>query len=135
MKTIAFDFDGVIAEYHGWKGIDVFGKPNPKVIKAMQKLKAKGYHLIIWTTRQDTFALRLFLHNNEVPYDSINSTSHNPPDTSAKPIYHVFVDDRAVGYRGQKAGKLVRTIEYVIENGAHIQETEKNGEVAVRSEG
>jgi hydroxymethylpyrimidine pyrophosphatase-like HAD family hydrolase len=131
MKTVAFDFDGVIAEYDGWKGVDVFGSPNLEVIKAMQKLARKGYHIIIWTTRNETLALRLYLAKHNVSYSSINSTSHNPPYTSTKPIYHVFVDDRAVGYRGQKADKLIRTIEYVIENGAHIQETKKDGKTVV----
>jgi hypothetical protein len=60
-----------------------------------------------------------------VPYDSINSCKHNPPGTSQKPIYHVIIDDRAIGYRGQKAAKLIRSIEHLIANGAVILAEEK----------
>jgi len=126
VKTIAFDFDGVIAHYDGWKGVDVFGKPNWEVVEAMQMLKAAGYHLIIWTTRKPTAALKAYLTRNKIPYDSINSCSHNPPDTSNKPIYHAFIDDRAIQYRGQKRDKLIRCIKHLIEDGAPITEGNKD---------
>ncbi|MBI4707755.1 MAG: hypothetical protein HY761_07520 [Candidatus Omnitrophica bacterium] len=130
MKVIAFDFDGVIAHYEIWKGVDVFEKPNWDVIDAMKQLKAKGYHIIIWTTRKVTPALKAYLIRNNVPYDSINSCKHNPPDTSQKPIYHVFIDDRAVQYRGQNTTKLIRTIEHLINTGAPILAEDKPVEVA-----
>jgi len=125
MKTIAFDFDGVIAKYDGWKGADVFGAPHWEVMAAMKQLKASGYHIIIWTTRRATAGLKAYLERNSIPYDSINSTSHNPPGTSTKPIYHVFIDDRAIQYRGQKAEKLIRSIEHLINNGPEIIVGEK----------
>jgi len=124
MKTICFDFDGVIAHYDGWKGVDVFGKPNWDVIDAMKQLKASlNYSIIIWTTRKVTPALKAYLIRNNIPYDSINSCKHNPPNTSQKPIYHVLVDDRAVHYRGQKTAKLIRTIEHLIASGTEVTET------------
>lgn len=115
MKTICFDFDGVIAHYDGWKGVDVFGKPNWDVVDAMKQLKASlNYSIIIWTTRRVTPALKAYLTRNNIPYDSINSSRHNPPGTSSKPIYHAFIDDRAIGYRGQKTAKLIRSIEHLV---------------------
>jgi hypothetical protein len=126
MKIICFDFDGVIAHYDGWKGVDVFGKPNWDVIDAMKQLKASlNYSIIIWTTRKVTPALKAYLTRNNIPYDSINSSRHNPPGTSNKPIYHAIIDDRAIGYRGQKTAKLIRTIEHLINNGAPILSGEK----------
>jgi hydroxymethylpyrimidine pyrophosphatase-like HAD family hydrolase len=119
-KIICFDFDGVIAKYDGWKGADVFGAPHWDVVDAMKQLKAAGYRIIIWTTRKVTPALKAYLQRNNVPYESINSCRHNPPGTSGKPIYHVFIDDRAIGYRGQKSAKLIRSIEHLIANGAQI---------------
>ena len=98
-KTIAFDFDGVIASYDGWKGFDVFGKPNRDVISVMNRLYRSGNRVIIWTTRQDTPKLRAWLKRNKVKCHGINDASHNPPCTSCKPAYDVFIDDRAVGYR------------------------------------
>jgi hypothetical protein len=46
--------------------------------------------------------------------DSINSNSHNPPNTSQKPIFHVIVDDRAVRYEGQTAEELYLDIQNVL---------------------
>lgn len=111
-KTICFDFDGVIAKYDGWKGVDVFGSPNWQVVQAIKALHAKGHHIIIWTTRTSTPALRSYLHRNKIPHHSVNSTSHNPPGTSAKPIFDLMIDDRAIGYRGQDSVKLLRTIDH-----------------------
>ena len=98
MKVICFDFDGVIAQYDKWEGFDVIGKPIQDVITAMQVLKDRGYYLTIFTTRSDTPTLRKWLEDNKVPYDSLNSNSHNPPMTSHKPIYHCIVDDRALNF-------------------------------------
>ena len=99
MKIIAFDFDGVIAEYDGWKGEDIFGEPIKETIKVMIDLYIKDFSIIIWTCRRDTPALRNWLHKNHVPFDSINSISHNPPGTSGKPAYDVLVDDRAINFK------------------------------------
>jgi len=109
-KWLCFDFDGVIASYDGWKGFDVLGEPNLEVIKAMQTLNNKGYRITIFTTRMDTPVLRKWLYDNLVPYDSVNSNSHNPTHTSQKPIYHAVIDDRAVCYDGQPSDYLIHEI-------------------------
>ena len=110
-KWISFDFDGVLATYEGWKGVDVLGDPNPKAINAVQTLKNKGYKILIWTTRQATPVLKDWLKRNGVAYDAINTADHNPPDTSMKPIAHCIVDDRALRYDGQNTEDLVLQIE------------------------
>lgn len=95
-RIIAWDFDGVISTYKGWKGFNVFGAPIRKTINVMKKLKRQGYFITIFTTRLDTPKLRRWLDIFQVPYHSINSTAHNPPHTSFKPLFHCIVDDRAV---------------------------------------
>ena len=107
---IAFDFDGVIATYMGWKGFDVLGEPVSEVIEVVRNLKKEGYFITIFTTRLDTPKLRGWLEENSVPYDSINSTAHNPPFTSTKPIYHCIVDDRAVNPVGLSKEEIIRQI-------------------------
>ena len=114
-----FDFDGVIAEYNGWKGFDVLGNPIPEVVEAMQKLKAQGWMINVFTTRLATPTLEDFLKDNNIPFDSINSNAHNPPNTSQKPIYHVIIDDRAVGFYGQTADELLAQIKNVIDRTKH----------------
>ncbi len=41
-RTIAVDFDGVIAEYDGWKGRGVLGPPRKDVVEALQELYTEG---------------------------------------------------------------------------------------------
>jgi len=113
-KWVAFDFDGVIASYDGWKGFDVLGEPNHRVIAVMNILHEKGIKITILTTRLDTPVVRQWLKDNKVPYDSINSSAHNPPNTSQKPIYHVIVDDRAVNYHNQGADHLLDEIDKIV---------------------
>ena len=110
-KVIAVDFDGVLASYDGWKGEDVLGEPNKEVIWALRKLKEEhDWYVTVFTTRRKTPALIAWLEKNEVPFDSVNDTSHNPPGTSAKPIFDVMLDDRAVRYDGQKKNELFQEI-------------------------
>jgi hypothetical protein len=107
-KIACFDFDGVISKYEGWKGFDVFGPPIPSVIETMKVFKTMGWLVTIFTTRQFTPTMQKWLEDNGVPYDTINSTAHNPPHTSTKPIADVYVDDRAVRFEGQDAESLVK---------------------------
>lgn len=113
-KWLAFDFDGVIASYDGWKGFDILGEPNYAVIEAITQLKMRGYAITIFTTRLDTPTIRQWLEKYCVPYDSINSNAHNPPNTSQKPVYHAIVDDRAINYKGQLADELVESVERLL---------------------
>ena len=96
-KTICFDFDGVISEYHGWKGFDHFGKPIPGMAGLIGDLRQSGYKVILWTTRLHTACMDIWLDMHGFKFDSINSKSHNPPNTSNKPIAALYVDDR--GFR------------------------------------
>ena len=49
--TIAVDFDGVIADYDGWKGNQTFGSPRSDVIEALQVLRSEGWKIVIYSTR------------------------------------------------------------------------------------
>ena len=113
-KWICFDFDGVLATYSGWRGFDVLGEPIKDVIECIKLLKEEGYKIVILTTRLDTPVMRNWLKIHNVPYDSINSNAHNPPNTSQKPIYDVIIDDRAVRYKGQTMQELLKEIHDVI---------------------
>jgi len=39
-RVVVVDFDGVIAEYNGWKGIDVFGRVLPYARNALEEFRA-----------------------------------------------------------------------------------------------
>lgn len=113
-KTICFDFDGVISSYDGWKGFDVFGEPNPKIIDCMRRLYDSGYHLVIFTTRQATQKMVDWLEQHNVPYHDINKNRHQPQLASNKPIYHCFIDDRAINYHGQDNEQLLSDIKALL---------------------
>jgi adenylylsulfate kinase len=118
MLIICFDFDGVIAEWDGWKGEDIFGLPIRSTIDVMKQLKEDGHKVIIWTTRRKTPVLLDYLSRYDIPYDSVNSTDHNPPGTSQKPIFDIFIDDRAIEFK--KENNLLFQIYKLIEEKGRI---------------
>lgn len=69
-KTICVDFDGVIAQYDGFKGNDIFGDPIDGVQSAMEVLKKKGFTIIIFTTRTASSKLKKYLNDNHITWNS-----------------------------------------------------------------
>ena len=109
LRHYAFDFDGVIARYDGFQGKEVANEPNPHVVDAMRKLKLLGHGIIIHSTRGNAF-LRTYLTTHDIPFDHINENPSRMGDNPNKPVAYVYVDDRAVCYRGQGADELVEQI-------------------------
>lgn len=100
-KTIAIDFDGVLADYsNGWQGDDVFGDAIDGASAATGVLKKDGWKIIIFTTRKVTDKLKAWLKDNEISYDYINENPEGPDNTSGKVIADIYLDDRAVTFRG-----------------------------------
>jgi adenylylsulfate kinase len=96
--TIAVDFDGVIADYEGWKGEATFGHPRADVIDALAVLRAEGWKIVVYSTRAAE-QVRPFLFDNHVPFDEINHNSSHQTG-GAKPVATVYWDDRACRYSG-----------------------------------
>ena len=101
-KTICIDFDGVIHDYStGWRGIDVFNEPVSGAKEGTASLKEQGWTIIIYTTRNDTPALREWLEENQITYDYINENPNQPEESDkGKLIASVYLDDRAVLFDG-----------------------------------
>ena len=97
-RTIAVDFDGVIADYDGWRGEDNFGCPRPDVKNALRVLRQEGWKIIVHTARRSS-TIEPYLHQAGVPFDEINANSDYPRQ-SPKPVATVYWDDRAVRYTG-----------------------------------
>ncbi len=97
-KSIAVDFDGVIAEYDGWRGRNTLGVCRKDVCIALGVLKREGWKVIIHTTRAPEDILA-YLDENNVPYDEINRNSHYS-NGGSKPVATVYWDDRALRYSG-----------------------------------
>ncbi|WP_263385932.1 adenylyl-sulfate kinase [Granulicella arctica] len=106
-KTLAVDFDGVIADYTGWKGEGVHGLPRRDVLEALAALQREGWKIVIHTTRSET-DIRNYLINHKVPYDEINRNS-DYRNLGDKPVATIYWDDRALRYSGD-ATRDLRTI-------------------------
>ncbi len=96
--TIAVDFDGVLAEYDGWKGPDVLGKPRQDVVDVLRVLRAEGWKIVIHTTRSEA-QISDYLKLHEIPYDEVNQNS-SYRNSGSKPVATIYWDDRALCYSG-----------------------------------
>jgi adenylylsulfate kinase len=96
--TLAVDFDGVIAEYDGWKGVDAAGKPRQDVLESLRTLRDEGWKIIVHSTRSSE-QLVPYLTDNCVPFDEVNQNSDYRTG-STKPVATVYWDDRALRYSG-----------------------------------
>ena len=97
-RTVAVDFDGVIADYDGWKGADALGAPRPDVLAALRQLRAEGWKIVVHTTRGEE-SIRPYLIDADVPFDELNRNS-DYQTAGHKPVATVYWDDRAVRYSG-----------------------------------
>lgn len=94
--TIVFDFDGVIHDYHGWKGETVIdGEPIPGIEKIISKLY--DYKLVIVTSRaikpEGKQAIKDWL-------DKYNLTKYFDDITPIKVPAILYIDDRALKFNG-----------------------------------
>jgi hypothetical protein len=103
-RTIAVDFDGVIAEYDGWKGFGVLGDPRADVLQALRTLRSEGWKIIINSTRGET-ELSEYLARHEIHVDEINCNS-DYKTSGHKPVADIYWDDRAVCYSGDATKDL-----------------------------
>jgi adenylylsulfate kinase len=109
-QTIAVDFDGVVAEYDGWKGAAVLGSPRKDVLRALHTLRSEGWKIIIHTTRSASeISEYLVLHN--IPHDEINQNS-SYQNAGPKPVATVYWDDRALRYSGDALEDLKQIRSY-----------------------
>lgn len=97
-RTVAVDFDGVISEYDGWKGVGVLGTPRSDVVEVLRTLHQEGWKLVVHTTRSPR-EIEDYLAQHTIPYDEINCNSDYRTG-GVKPVADVYWDDRAVRYTG-----------------------------------
>lgn len=108
-RIIAFDFDGVLATYNGFVAKDDIQEPNTEIVKAFKMLKGQGYEILLHSTRGDEF-LKMYCEKFSIPVDYINRQPHREGENPGKPIAFVYVDDRAICYKGESAEDLISKI-------------------------
>lgn len=102
---IAVDFDGVLHTYSkGWTDGSIYDQPVPGAKEAMTALKEAGHTLYIFSTRTNPVfkkkegaadqkkMMEDWLTLHQIPFDKVW--------TFGKPMADLFIDDRAVGFRG-----------------------------------
>jgi hypothetical protein len=92
------DLNGVLDAYTGWKGPAHFDPPRPGARAFLEELHARGYRIVIFTTRYEADVWTWARHH---ALDDLIAAV-----TDRKPPAHVFVDDRAVCFRGDFAATL-----------------------------
>ena len=108
-RAIAFDFSGVITKYKGFIEKDYQYEPNMEVVQAIRALKEKGYKILIHSTEGEDY-LKKYCESYAIPYDWINRRTDKESDNPDKPMVSVYVDDRAICYKGQETAELLEEI-------------------------
>ena len=103
-KTIAVDFDGVIANYNGWTGPNNVGYPRQDVVDALGQLQAEGWKIVVHTTR-GAREVQGYLLRYQIPFEEINQNSDYACG-GQKPVATVYWDDRAIRYSGDARNDL-----------------------------
>jgi hypothetical protein len=102
---VCVDFNGVLDSYSGWRGPAHFDPPRPGARGFLEQLVARGYAIVIHTTRYPDDVWR-WLHEFEL-------AALVQEVTDRKPAAHVFVDDRAVCFRGDFDATLAEIDRFV----------------------
>lgn len=106
-KHVCVDFDGVLAEYDGWKGPENLGAPRPGAAEFLQEINDLGMKVIILTTR-NPLTVRVWLDDLGIDHLVDRVTREKPPALA-------YIDDRAIPYEGDFGAvlwKLVRFTPY-----------------------
>ena len=102
-KTIALDFDGVIHNYAGWKGADVFEGPIDGAREFLESLYMKlNFKIAIHTTRKPGLVYNWLVQTDMAQFVS--------SITNEKPLAVAYVDDRGIRFNGD-FDEILKTVE------------------------
>jgi adenylylsulfate kinase len=90
-KTVCLDFDGVLADYHGWKDEDTLDPPYPGAREFVEKVVEAGYTVLVLSTRKPYRICRWLDDHGFPPYVGV---------VREKPKAMVYIDDRAFRFTG-----------------------------------
>jgi adenylylsulfate kinase len=91
-RKVCIDFDGVLAQYDGWRGKNHHGKPMPGVKKFLKRLGEAEIDFIVFTTRESKKKVINWFKKYNLPL---------PLDvTNKKIVAAAYVDDRAIYFDG-----------------------------------
>ncbi len=91
--TALVDLDGTLAEYEGWEGPEQIGEMRADTASGLDgrqlvaKLKAMGYRVVVFTSREELSFVEDWLRENGIDVDGV---------TNRKEPAQLYIDDRAV---------------------------------------
>jgi len=100
IKTVAIDFDGVINSYTGWKGPTVTEDPVSNAVESLDTLLGQGYKVVIYSTRAQTAEGLQTIREYLLKHSGSPAMVEGIEITDKKPIAHVYIDDRAITFKG-----------------------------------
>jgi cation transport ATPase len=102
--VVCVDLNGVLDAYTGWRGPEHWDPPRAGAETFLQSLHENGFRIVIFTTRHAEDAKRWL--------DEHGLTRYVDDVTDRKPAAHVFVDDRAVCFRGDFDATLADVVSF-----------------------
>lgn len=91
-RRICIDLNGVLDTYAGWQGEVTWHPPRAGAAEFLSTLRARGFEIVVLTVRDPEAARRwLEEHGLGVYVDDV---------TDRKPSAFVYIDDRALCFRG-----------------------------------
>ncbi len=97
-RLACVDLNGVLDSYVGWQGAKHFDPPRPGAQEFLDALRARQFDVVIFTTRYPADVWD-WLRRHALDHLVADVTDRKPPA-------HVFVDDRAVCFRGDFTATL-----------------------------
>ena len=104
IPIVCVDLNGVLDSYTGWKHPDHWDPPRAGAREFLESLTARGFAVVVFTTRHHVQVRAWLDEHGLMPYVS--------DVTRTKPPAHVFVDDRAVCFRGDFEDTLRNVCEF-----------------------
>ena len=98
------DLNGVLDVYTGWRDPDHWDAPRAGARQFLEDLHARGFDVVVFTTRHP-HGVRRWLREHGL-IDVVDAV------TRRKPPAHVFIDDRAVCFKGDFADALKQAVAF-----------------------
>lgn len=90
--TVCVDLDGVLNRYDGFRGGKFYHDPSPGADEFLRRLNELGYRVVVLTVRWKA-DVEEWLERHDL-------ARHVAEVTDRKPPAHVYVDDRALCFKG-----------------------------------
>lgn len=124
-KTIAFDFDGVLASYKSGQYPEI-GEPIEGMKDLIDNLKADGWKVVVFTCRQSN-EIEPWLLQHGFDIDEINQNSGAPPHSNKIPA-DIYVDDRAIAFKGDAKSLAQQIADFKVWSDIEEEPPEVQGE-------